>query len=107
MNKKGLKETLVDKSWTNKSFDSLVKWYYDTKKELDQLIEESNKYKAIMDGDNQESNENQLTLGEQIFIYNLIKNKTRSVEQITCRFRRFTDTQTGNKTRYSTTIGTR
>lgn len=32
MNKKLLKETLVNKSWTNKSFDSLVKWYYDTKK---------------------------------------------------------------------------
>lgn len=80
MNKKILKETLVDKSWTNKSFDSLVRWYYDTKKELDQLIEESNKYKAIMDGDNQASNENQLTLGEQIFIYNLIKNKARSVD---------------------------
>lgn len=80
MNKKLLKETLVNKSWTNKSFDSLVKWYYDTKKELDQLIEESNKYKAIMDGDNQESNENQLTLGEQLFIYNLIKNKARSVD---------------------------
>ena len=73
MNKKILKETLVDKSWTNKSFDSLVRWYYDTKKELDQLIEEANKYKAIMNGDNQASNENKLTLGEQIFIYNLIK----------------------------------
>ena len=80
MNKKILKEILVDKSWTNISFDSLVKWYYDTKKELDQLIEESNKYKAIMDGDNQASNENQLTLGKQIFIYNLIKNKARSVD---------------------------
>ena len=80
MNKKILKETLVYKNWTNKNFASLVKWYYDTKKELDQLIEESNKYKAIMDGDNQASNENQLTLGEQIFIYNLIKNKARSVD---------------------------
>ena len=45
MNKKILKETLVNKSWTNKSFDSLVKWYYDTKKDLDQLIEESNNIK--------------------------------------------------------------
>ena len=80
MNKKILKETLVYKNWTNKNFASLVKWYYDTKKELDQLIEESNKYKAIMDGDNQASNENQLTLGEQLFIYNLIKNKARSVD---------------------------
>jgi len=77
MNKKYLKETLVSNTWTNESLASIVKLYYDTKSELNQLIEKSNKYKGIIEK-NQSNNENQFNLGEQLFLYNIVKNKIKN-----------------------------